>query len=152
MTFSIAGIASVSLDGEHVSAQNVISGLEVEKTNQVIRLTFTPCYGLAGEITAEDVTVRPDSGNPAVRVPIIMESVRPGQLDPNVFEVAVLERIAAAHPPLRPHLAHLRVLKREFTAVGSYMTESSTNHRRCQIQVGLRRTFTLCHRVLLSYN
>ena len=46
--------------------------------------------------------------------------MRPGQLEPNEFELAILERIAASNPRLRAHLGHLHVLSREFTGVGSY--------------------------------
>jgi hypothetical protein len=45
---------------------------------------------------------------------------RPGQLAPNELELAILERIAAKNPLLRPYLADLHVLSREFTGVGSY--------------------------------
>ena len=46
--------------------------------------------------------------------------MQPGQLEPNEFELAILERIASEHAELRPHLGVLRVLSREFTGVGSY--------------------------------
>jgi hypothetical protein len=46
--------------------------------------------------------------------------IRPGQRDPNEFELAILERIAAEHPALRAHLGRLHVLSREFTGVGSF--------------------------------
>ncbi len=46
--------------------------------------------------------------------------MRPGQLEPNDFELAILERIAAGKPLLRAQLGHLHVLSREFTGVGSY--------------------------------
>ena len=46
--------------------------------------------------------------------------MRPGQLVPNAFELAILERIAAQHPSLRVHIGGLHVLSREFTGVGSY--------------------------------
>jgi hypothetical protein len=45
---------------------------------------------------------------------------RPGQIEPNEFELAILERIAAKSPSLRPYLRNLHVLSREFTGVGSY--------------------------------
>jgi hypothetical protein len=44
----------------------------------------------------------------------------PGQLAPNEFERAVLERIAINQPSLRQHVGHLHVLSREFTGVGSF--------------------------------
>jgi hypothetical protein len=45
---------------------------------------------------------------------------RPGQIEPNEFEIAILERIAAKSPSLRTYLRNLHVLSREFTGVGSY--------------------------------
>jgi hypothetical protein len=45
---------------------------------------------------------------------------RPGQIEPNEFELAILERIAAKSPSLRTYLTNLHVLSREFTGVGSY--------------------------------
>jgi hypothetical protein len=44
----------------------------------------------------------------------------PGQLTPNKFELAILERIAQQVPALKASLAGLRVLRREFTGVGSF--------------------------------
>jgi hypothetical protein len=46
--------------------------------------------------------------------------IRAGQITPNEFEVAILERIAAKSPSLRNYLRHLHVLSREFTGVGSF--------------------------------
>ena len=46
--------------------------------------------------------------------------IRPGQITPNEFEVAILERIAAKSPSLRTYSRNLHVLSREFTGVGSY--------------------------------
>lgn len=46
--------------------------------------------------------------------------MRPGQVQPNDFELALIERIALKTPALREHLANLHVLSREFTGVGSY--------------------------------
>ena len=45
---------------------------------------------------------------------------RPGQIEPNEFELAILERIAAKSPALHMRLRNLHVLSREFTGVGSY--------------------------------
>jgi len=45
---------------------------------------------------------------------------RPGQIEPNDFELAILERMAAKNPPLLACMRHLHVLSREFTGVGSY--------------------------------
>ena len=48
--------------------------------------------------------------------------MRPGQLQLNEFELAILERMATRYPALREHLGQLHVLSREFTGVGSYTT------------------------------
>jgi hypothetical protein len=45
---------------------------------------------------------------------------RPGQIEPNQLELAILERIAAKSRSLRRYLRNLHVLSREFTGVGSY--------------------------------
>jgi uncharacterized protein (TIGR02246 family) len=45
---------------------------------------------------------------------------RPGQLHPNEFEVALLERLASEHPDARIVLADLHVLERTYTGVGSF--------------------------------
>ena len=44
----------------------------------------------------------------------------PGQIEPNEFELAILDRIAADGHSLRINPRHLHVLSREFTGVGSY--------------------------------
>jgi hypothetical protein len=44
--------------------------------------------------------------------------MRPGQLEPNEFEIALLKRFAAQDPSLS--LDSLQVLSREFTGVGSF--------------------------------
>jgi hypothetical protein len=46
--------------------------------------------------------------------------IRPGQIEPNEFELTILERIAAKNPSLRMYLRNLHVSSREFTGVGSY--------------------------------
>jgi len=57
LTFALEGISDLSLAGESVNTQNVISSLLVEKTEGGTRLTFGPCYGLAGRIIADRVSV-----------------------------------------------------------------------------------------------
>ena len=47
-------------------------------------------------------------------------AVRPGQITPNDFELAILERLASKEPSLRGVAERLHVLSREFTGVGSY--------------------------------
>jgi hypothetical protein len=61
VTFTMERINDLSLDGEDVNRQNVISGLFVENTDGGTKLTFGPCYGLNGRITAEVVSVEVDS-------------------------------------------------------------------------------------------
>ena len=46
--------------------------------------------------------------------------MRPGQLTPNTFELAILERIARQVPALKASLTGLHVLRREFTGVGGF--------------------------------
>jgi hypothetical protein len=46
--------------------------------------------------------------------------MRPGQLDPNDFERAILSRLALQEPSILDSLPQLRVLSREFTGVGSF--------------------------------
>jgi hypothetical protein len=60
ITFAIERIKDLALDGEDINRQNVIACLTVEQTDRGIKLTFSPCYGLAGQITAEKVSVRVD--------------------------------------------------------------------------------------------
>jgi Immunity protein 50 len=61
LTFTMEQITDLSLDGEDINRQNVISCLLVEKTDCGTRLTFGPCYGLSGRITAERVRVEVDA-------------------------------------------------------------------------------------------
>ncbi len=46
--------------------------------------------------------------------------MRPGQLQPNELECAILERIARNVPWLQGPFSSLHVLSREYTGVGSY--------------------------------
>jgi hypothetical protein len=46
--------------------------------------------------------------------------MRPGQLRPNDFELAILERIAGNEPSIRGSVQQLRVLSRELTGAGSF--------------------------------
>jgi hypothetical protein len=45
---------------------------------------------------------------------------RPGQIEPNELELAILQRMAAKNPPLLAQIGSLHVLSREFTGVGCY--------------------------------
>jgi len=58
VTFTFERILDLSLDGEEVNRQNVIGALHIEEIGHAMKLTFSPCYGLAGHITAERVAVR----------------------------------------------------------------------------------------------
>jgi len=43
------------------SSQNVIFGCEIEKNNDSYKLVLKPCYGLAGFLVAENISVEIDS-------------------------------------------------------------------------------------------
>lgn len=58
VTFGFGGIVDLDLHGEHTDSQNVISGLGIEDLPEGTKVSFWPCYGLAGHITAKGVTVR----------------------------------------------------------------------------------------------
>lgn len=51
-----------------------------------------------------------------------MVDMRPGQLHPNEFEIALLERIAADNPDAELSICDLHVLSREFTGVGCFVS------------------------------
>ena len=46
--------------------------------------------------------------------------MRPGQIEPNELEVAILELLASEVTKIAPLIKKLHVLSREFTGVGSY--------------------------------
>src|SRR5689334_470334 len=46
--------------------------------------------------------------------------MRPGQLEPNDFELAILSRLARQEPSLAGFLDRLHVLSRQYTGVGSF--------------------------------
>lgn len=46
--------------------------------------------------------------------------MKPGQLNLNEFEIAILEQIAMDEPSLLPLIPKLHVLSRKYTGVGSY--------------------------------
>lgn len=58
VTFTFQEILELKLEGEDVNRQNVISTLSVEPSGTATTVTFGPCYGLWGVITAEHVGVR----------------------------------------------------------------------------------------------
>jgi|ERR1022692_2586339 hypothetical protein len=55
VTFTLKDITDLELFD--FSCQNVISGLDLEKRDGVLRLTMGPCYGIAGFIDAKRVSV-----------------------------------------------------------------------------------------------
>ena len=46
--------------------------------------------------------------------------MRPGQIEPNEFEIAIIKRFAQQDPSIRKASNRLHVLSREFTGVGSF--------------------------------
>jgi hypothetical protein len=58
VVFEFAAIKDLHLEGEDADVQNVIAGLIVERVSAGYRLVLAPCYGLAGEIVAEELMVR----------------------------------------------------------------------------------------------
>jgi len=48
--------------------------------------------------------------------------MRRGQIKPNEFELAILERLASKEPSVRGSVGQLHVLSRKFTGVGSFTT------------------------------
>jgi len=66
--------------------------------------------------------------------------MRPGQLEPNDFEVALLRQLADREPEIRASLNRLHVLSREFTGVGcftKFVCEESGDTK-SERQVGLK--------------
>lgn len=57
--------------------------------------------------------------------------LRPGQLHPNEFETALLERLLAENP-LPFSIPDLHVLSRQYTGVGSFTTFLVRNHPQVQ--------------------
>ena len=61
--FILETVSGLSLNG--FNHQNVIFGLEVEKIDSGFRLTLDDCYGLAGSIEAERMSLRFTPGKPS---------------------------------------------------------------------------------------
>jgi len=57
VTFTFEKIADMRLEGEDADSQNVIGALTIEADDPFTTVHFSPCYGLAGYIKAESVTV-----------------------------------------------------------------------------------------------
>jgi Immunity protein 50 len=61
--FVFENVSALNLTG--FSQQNVIFGLDIEKTGSGFRLTLDECYGLAGSIEAERLSLRITPGKPS---------------------------------------------------------------------------------------
>ena len=61
--FIFEAVHGLSLNG--FNHQNVIFGLAIEKADSGFRLTLDDCYGLAGSIEAEKMSLRLTPGKPA---------------------------------------------------------------------------------------
>ena len=61
--FIFENVSELALNG--FSQQNVISGLSIEKIGSDFRLTLGECYGLAGSIEAERMSIRITPGKPS---------------------------------------------------------------------------------------
>lgn len=61
--FIFDAVSGLSLNG--FNHQNVIFALAIEKTDSGFRVTLDDCYGLAGSIEAEKMSLRLTPGNPA---------------------------------------------------------------------------------------
>ena len=60
ITFNMEEV--IDLELADFSHQNVIGGLKLEKTPKGLRLTMTPCYGLAGYLEAKRMSVELSPG------------------------------------------------------------------------------------------
>jgi len=61
--FILENISGLNLNG--FSHQNVVFGIDVEKTESGFRLTIQGCYGMEGSIDAEKLSLRLAPGKPA---------------------------------------------------------------------------------------
>jgi hypothetical protein len=61
--FIFEGVSGLSLNG--FNHQNVIFELVIEKADSGFRVTLGDCYGLAGSIDAEKLSIRLTPGKPA---------------------------------------------------------------------------------------
>jgi hypothetical protein len=62
VTFWFEDISGLALTGFNL--QNVIAGLDVEKTASGYRISLEPCYGLAGDIEAGIIRISFEPGSP----------------------------------------------------------------------------------------
>ena len=61
VTFVVEHIKDLDLHGEDADSQNVIFDLKVEHVDGATKLVLEHSYGIAGQITAERVSVRVDA-------------------------------------------------------------------------------------------
>jgi hypothetical protein len=62
--FDFAGISNLQLEGEDADGQNVVDGIAIDLSPGGYRLQMEPCYGLFGEIVANQLSVRIESEGP----------------------------------------------------------------------------------------
>ena len=58
VVFEFSDIVRIRLEGEDADRQNVISGLRVERSNDIYKIDLAPCYGISGEIIVKRLAVR----------------------------------------------------------------------------------------------
>jgi hypothetical protein len=61
--FALETVSGLNLNG--FNHQNVLFGLGIEKSDSGFRLTLDECYGLAGSIEAERISIRITPGKPS---------------------------------------------------------------------------------------
>jgi Immunity protein 50 len=61
--FILEKVSDLAMNG--FSQQNVVSGLDIEKIGSGFRVTLGECYGLAGSIEAERISLRFTPGKPS---------------------------------------------------------------------------------------
>jgi hypothetical protein len=62
VVFEFAGIKSLRLHGEDAGKQDHVHGDGIERTEQGSRFEFAPSFGLAGELTVEQIAVHVEPG------------------------------------------------------------------------------------------
>jgi hypothetical protein len=62
VVFEFAGIKSLRLHGEDAKGQDPVHANGIERTDQGYRFEFAPSFGLAGELTVEQIAVHIDPG------------------------------------------------------------------------------------------
>jgi hypothetical protein len=62
VVFEFAGIKSLRLHGEDEDRPGLVHGNGIERTDQGYRFEFVPSFGLAGELTVEQIAVHVEPG------------------------------------------------------------------------------------------